>query len=380
MARDHLRYVNSFRSKRRFSNFSSEQFSLGYSENHRNPGGSKGDLTYSRRNTGFDFKKRDRSNKRFSEFMFVPDLCDPQEIRRSACHPESQRVQSFHFNPTLQDGVSERYSSTAFSKRLGCVDRFEICLPPRSGSSTNQEVLGFPIHEHDLSVQGSAVWPQRLALGLYKGSGYSGGPSPPSRTVSLLLSGRLAPCGVVQGALGASSSDDPAVDPGSGFPCELEEVFPGTAETSCLSRCSAGHPEFVGSFFGAQSSGSSVCDSGSHQQLPGFCSPLAEVSRPSRQLCGSSSNCRMLMRPLQLHFLRYFTPLIDPQDKLVPLSPEIKTLCRAWASPSRLLEGKPFAPPHRLVISTDASHQAWGRFFIHTECQGCGRSRRLRTT
>ena len=72
-------------------------------------------------------------------------------------------------------------------------------------------------------------------------------------------------------------------------------------------------------------------------------------------------NCRMLMRPLQLHFLRYFTPLTDPQDKLVPLSPEVKVLCRAWASPSRLLEGKLFAPPpHRLVISTDASGQGWG--------------------
>ena len=29
-------------------------------------------------------------------------------------------------------------------------------------------------------------------------------------------------------------------------------------------------------------------------------------------------NCRMLMRPLQLHFLWYFTPLSDPLDKLVP--------------------------------------------------------------
>ena len=43
--------------------------------------------------------------------------------------------------------------------------------------------------------------------------------------------------------------------------------------------------------------------------------------------------CRMLMRPLQLHFLRFFFPLIDSQDKLVPLSPEFKALCRAWASP-----------------------------------------------
>ena len=48
--------------------------------------------------------------------------------------------------------------------------------------------------------------------------------------------------------------------------------------------------------------------------------------------------CRLLMRPLQLHLLRDFTPLIDSQDLLVPLSSEFKVLCVAWVlsfSPSR---------------------------------------------
>ena len=149
MASGHFRSFYSFRSKKRLSNFSSEQFSRGLSENHHDPEGSKGDPPYSRRDTGSDFQKRDRSNKRFSEFVFVPDLCDPQEIGGSACHPESQQVQSFHFNPTFQDGDSEHYSSTAVSERLGCVNRFERCLLPHSGSSAIQEVLGFPIHGLD---------------------------------------------------------------------------------------------------------------------------------------------------------------------------------------------------------------------------------------
>ena len=91
-----FRSFYSFRSKKWLSNFSSEQFSRGHSENHRDPEGSKGDddPPYSRRDTGSDFQKRDRSNKRFSESVFVPDLCDPQEIGGSVCHPESQRVQS----------------------------------------------------------------------------------------------------------------------------------------------------------------------------------------------------------------------------------------------------------------------------------------------
>ena len=88
-------------------------------------------------------------------------------------------------------------------------------------------------------------------------------------------------------------------------------------------------------------------------------------------------NCRLLMRPLQLHLLRFFTPLVDPQDKLVPLSPEIRVLCRAWASPSRLLEGKPFTPPPpSLVITTDASGQGWGAVLHPHHVSGFGRRRR----
>ena len=217
----------------------------------------------------------------FPSLCLSPIFVIPKKSGGSACHPESQRVQSFHFNPTFQDGDSELYSSTAVSKRLGCVNRFERCLPPHSGSSAIQEVLGFPFHGLDLSVRGSAFRPQRFTMGLYKGSGYSCGPSPPSRTPRLLLSGRLAPSGGVQGALGASSSHDPAMDPGSGFPGELEEVFSGTAEASFLSRGSAGHPEFAGSSLGAQSSGSSGCDSGSHRRLLGSRPLVAEISRPS---------------------------------------------------------------------------------------------------
>ena len=73
-------------------------------------------------------------------------------------------------------------------------------------------------------------------------------------------------------------------------------------------------------------------------------------------------NCRLLMRPLQLHLLRFFSPVMDPQDKLIPLTPVIKDLCLAWASPERLLQGKSFAPPPspRLVLTTDASRQGWG--------------------
>ena len=47
-------------------------------------------------------------------------------------------------------------------------------------------------------------------------------------------------------------------------------------------------------------------------------------------------NCRLLMRPLQLHFLQFFSPLSDSQSKVIPLTQVIKVLCAAWASPARL--------------------------------------------
>ena len=110
-----------------------------------------------------------------------------------------------------------------------------------------------------------------------------------------------------------------------------------------------------------QSFGSSVAHPGTRRVSDGSCPPVAESSRTFGQPCGSVPNCRLLMRPLQLHFLRFFTPLLDSQSKLIPMSPEIKGLCAAWASPVRLLEGKPFSPPpHSLVLTSDASQSGWG--------------------
>ena len=72
-------------------------------------------------------------------------------------------------------------------------------------------------------------------------------------------------------------------------------------------------------------------------------------------------NCRLLMRPLQLHFLQYFDQFSDPPSVLVPLPLCIKSLVQEWASTRRLSEGKPFAPPLPvLTLTTDASRLGWG--------------------
>ena len=146
-----------------------------------------------------------------------------------------------------------------------------------------------------------------------------------------------------------------------GFLVNWVKFFPHSTETSVLSWGSFRHPKVVGSAFRAQSFGSS----GVFQDLSkGPLAPALFWQKFFGHLAGFVDlvlYCRLLMRPLQLHLLRVFTPLIDSQDLLVPLSSDFKVLCVAWSSPSRLLEGKLFAAlPPSLVITTDTSGQGWG--------------------
>ena len=163
-----------------------------------------------------------------------PDFRYPQKVWGSSSYFEPQGVQSVHFHSALQDGDPECDSTTAVSKRLGCFNRFEGCLPSRSDPSVIQEVSGLSVHGQDLSVQGSAVRPQGFALGVYESGGHSCGPSSSIGSSSLLLSGRLASRSRIQGPVGVPSSYDLAVDSGPRVSSELGEVFPYPAETSRL--------------------------------------------------------------------------------------------------------------------------------------------------
>ena len=289
MAKDHSGSFYFVRNQRRLSNFSSPNFSRSHSESYRNSEGSKCDPSYPRGDTRSYFEGCSRANRRLPVFMSIPDLRDPQEIRGSTSHSESQRVQSFSFNSTFQDGNSECYSSTAVSKRLGCFNRSQRCLPPHSDSSGFQEVSRFSVSGIVLPVRGSSLRAQRLPLGFHQSRGYPRSPSPSSRSPDVLLPGRLAPGSGVQGTPGIASSDCASVDPRLGFPCELGEVSSDPPETSFLPRSSVRYSEFVGSSFGTQDSVASDCDSGSLEQTVGDRPPLAEISRPSRQLRGLSS-------------------------------------------------------------------------------------------
>ena len=293
--------------------------------------------------------------------MFVSNFRYPLEIRGSSSNFEFQGVQSVLFHSVLQDGVPECDPFTAVSERLGCFNRFEGCVPSYYVPPVVQEFSGFSVLGQDLPIQGPALWPQGFSLGVHKGGGHSCRSSSPVRSSSVLLSGRLASGGGVQGSFGVSSPYDPAVDAGPWVPSELGKVFLTPQRL----------PFYLGALFDIPRL---LARPSEHRVLAlqeviqdltkGPLAPALFWQKFFGHLVGFGDlvpNCRLLMRPLQLHLLRYFTPLIDSQDLLVPLSPEFKVLCVAWASPSRLLEGKLFAAlPPSLVITTDASGQGWG--------------------
>ena len=92
-------------------------------------------------------------------------------------------------------------------------------------------------------------------------------------------------------------------------------------------------------------------------------------------------HCKLLMRRLQIYFLRFFSPVRDDQEKLIPLSEEIKVLVLEWASPSRLLEGKRFVQrPPDITVTTDASTVGWGAVCLTHRLPVGGQFRNQETT
>ena len=56
-------------------------------------------------------------------------------------------------------------------------------------------------------------------------------------------------------------------------------------------------------------------------------------------------DCRLLMRPLWLFFLRNYRPGRDPLSRRVPLPPTIRLLFRRWSRPEFLRSGNPLRVP-----------------------------------
>ena len=83
--------------------------------------------------------------------------------------------------------------------------------------------------------------------------------------------------------------------------------------------------------------------------------------------------CRLFMRPLQLHFLKFFSSRRDIPSRHVPLSPQVKSLCLLWGSQEFLLQGKSFSPSPLLLLvcrfPQTRPTMVGELFFILTMCQ-----------
>ena len=72
-------------------------------------------------------------------------------------------------------------------------------------------------------------------------------------------------------------------------------------------------------------------------------------------------DCRLLMRPFQIHMLRHFQPCRDPLTSWIPVPSSIKAFLPRWTDVGFLSRGKPFrAPLPSVTVTTDASLLGWG--------------------
>ena len=72
-------------------------------------------------------------------------------------------------------------------------------------------------------------------------------------------------------------------------------------------------------------------------------------------------DCRLHMRLLQIHLLRYHRPNVDPLTGPVPMTEAIRLQIARWQRRPFLTQGKPFTSPQpTITVSTDASLLGWG--------------------
>ena len=72
-------------------------------------------------------------------------------------------------------------------------------------------------------------------------------------------------------------------------------------------------------------------------------------------------DCRLYMRPLQIHFLRFFRPNVDPLSRAVPVTDFIRPQLERWLRRPFLTQGRQLTLPQPVItVTTDASLRGWG--------------------
>ena len=86
-------------------------------------------------------------------------------------------------------------------------------------------------------------------------------------------------------------------------------------------------------------------------QLLGYMASLVDVL----------PDCRLHMRPLQIHLLRHYRPNVDPLSRPVPMFEQVRPHLTKWISRQFLSQGKRLRPLQpQITVTTDASLMGWG--------------------
>ena len=82
-------------------------------------------------------------------------------------------------------------------------------------------------------------------------------------------------------------------------------------------------------------------------------------------------DCRLHMRPLQIHLLRHYCPSRDLLTRLVPIPPPIRLHLVRWSRRDFLSSGNPLrvAQPS-ITVTTDASLLGWGGHCLGNAASG----------
>ena len=112
-------------------------------------------------------------------------------------------------------------------------------------------------------------------------------------------------------------------------------------------------PERVGTILAAARSlrDKHVASARSWLQFLGYLASLVDVL----------PDCRLYMRPLQIHFLGHFRPNVDPLSLRVPVTNLVRPHLARWMCRPFLTQGKCLHQPYPSVtVTTDASLLGWG--------------------